>query len=112
MAFDRGDIVLVSLDPTLGLELRGMRPALVLSTKAFNQLGDSLVAPISNGGNFARTKGFTVSLMGCGSETQGVILLNKIRMLDLTARRAKKLETVPEDIMDDCLARLSAILQG
>lgn len=38
--FDRGDIVMASLDPTVGNEQRGYRPALVLSSKAFNKLGD------------------------------------------------------------------------
>jgi mRNA interferase ChpB len=48
--FNRGDIVLVSLDPAIGNEQQGFRPALVLSDHAFNQLGDVLVAPITQGG--------------------------------------------------------------
>jgi mRNA interferase ChpB len=44
--FERGDIVNVPLDPTVGHEQRGTRPALVLTTKEFNKLGDVLVAPI------------------------------------------------------------------
>ena len=39
--FDRGDIVRVGLDPVAGHEMRGAsRPALVLTTKDFNRLGD------------------------------------------------------------------------
>ena len=60
--FDRGDIVLVSLDPSIGNEQQGFRPALVLSDRTFNQLGDVLVAPITQGGNFARFAGFAVTL--------------------------------------------------
>ena len=89
--FDRGDIVSVPLDPVLGREQRGTRPALVLTTKNFNRLGDVLVAPISQGGDHARYAGFAVNLTGSGCKTQGVALVNKIRMLDLTARQAKKL---------------------
>lgn len=47
--FERGDIVSVPLDPVVGHEQRGTRPALVLTTKAFNKLGDVLVAPITQG---------------------------------------------------------------
>ena len=49
--FERGDIVSVPLDPTIGHEQRGTRPALVLTSKEFNKLGDALVAPITQGGD-------------------------------------------------------------
>jgi mRNA-degrading endonuclease toxin of MazEF toxin-antitoxin module len=49
--FDRGDIVRVNLNSTVGREQQGdFRPALVLSPAAFNALGVALVAPITQGG--------------------------------------------------------------
>lgn len=110
--FDRGDIVLVSLDPAIGNEQQGFRPALVLSDRAFNQLGDVLVAPITQGGNFSRFAGFAVTLSGCGCQTQGVVLVNKVRMMDLTARKAKRIETVPDVVLNDVINRLLAIVEG
>lgn len=100
---------MVNLDPTQGHEQKGMRPALVLSTSAFNALGTVLVAPITQGGDFARHAGFAAPLSGSGAKTQGVALVNQIRMLDLQARNAKRVETVPEFVVDDALARLRAI---
>jgi mRNA interferase ChpB len=108
--FDRGDIVSVPLDPAMGHEQRGTRPALVLTTKEFNKLGDVLVAPITQGGDFARYAGFAVTLTGTGCKTQGVALVNKIRMLDLAARKARKVERVPQVVIDDAIARLVALL--
>ena len=108
--FDRGDIVSVPLDPVLGHEQRGTRPALVLTTKNFNRLGDVLVAPISQGGDHARYAGFAVTLTGSGCKTQGVVLVNKIRMLDLAARQAKKIERAPSLVIDDALSRIEATL--
>jgi len=108
--FDRGDIVSVPLDPVLGREQRGTRPALVLTTKNFNRLGDVLVAPISQGGDHARYAGFAVSLTGSGCKTQGVALVNKIRMLDLTARQAKKIDRAPPMVIEDALSRIEAML--
>ena len=108
--FDRGDIVSVPLDPLLGCEQRGTRPALVLTTKNFNRLGDVLVAPISQGGDHARYAGFAVNLTGSGCKTQGVALVNKIRMLDLTARQAKKIERAPPMVIEDALSRIEAML--
>jgi len=108
--FDRGDIVSVPLDPVLGREQRGTRPALVLTTKNFNRLGDVLVAPISQGGDHARYAGFAVNLTGSGCKTQGVALVNKIRMLDLTARQARKIERAPPMVIEDALSRIEAML--
>ena len=110
--FDRGDVVSVPLDPAVGHEQRGTRPALVLTTKDFNKLGDVLIAPITQGGDFSRYAGFAVNLTGAGCKTQGAALINKIRMLDLSARKARKIERVPEAVMDDALGRLTALLDG
>lgn len=108
--FDRGDIVSVPLDPVAGHEQEGTRPALVLTTREFNALGDVLVAPISQGGDYARFAGFAVSLSGAGCRTQGVALVNKIRMLDLGARKARKVEKVPREVVEDAIGRLMALL--
>lgn len=108
--FDRGDVVSVPLDPALGHERRGIRPALVLTTKDFNKLGDVLVAPITQGGDFSRHAGFAVSLMGTGCKTEGVALINKVRMLDLAARKARRIERAPQAVIDEALGRLMALL--
>jgi mRNA interferase ChpB len=108
--FDRGDIVSVPLDPAMGHEQRGTRPALVLTTREFNKLGDVLIAPITQGGDFARYAGFAVTLTGTGCKTQGVALVNKIRMLDLAARKARKVERAPQEVIADAIGRLVALL--
>ena len=108
----RGDIWLVSLDPTAGHEQQGTRPVLIISPAAFNNLtGTPVVLPITTGGSFARRRGFAVSLEGAGTRTNGVIRCDQPRILDLGARNGKRLETVPEHIMADVLARLATILE-
>jgi mRNA interferase ChpB len=110
--FERGDIVVVNLEPVMGREMQGeRRPALVLTTKEFNALGDVLIAPITQGGDHARFAGFAVSLMNTGCKTQGVALVNKCRMMDLGARKAKKIERVPQEVIDDALGRLLALFE-
>jgi mRNA interferase ChpB len=96
----------------MGYEQKGTRPALVLTSKEFNRLGDVLVAPITQGGDFSRYAGFAVNLTGSGCKTQGVALVNKIRMLDLSARKARKIERVPQVVLDDALGRLTALLES
>jgi mRNA-degrading endonuclease toxin of MazEF toxin-antitoxin module len=106
---NRGDIYLVSLDPTAGHEQKGMRPVLVVSPDAFNKLTKApIVVPITSGGNFARLSGFTVDLIG--SKTMGVVRCDQPRVLDLGARKAKKLEHVSTDVMDDVLAKLITLI--
>lgn len=113
LVFERGDIVVVNLEPVVGHEMQGnARPALVLSSKLFNRMGDVLVAPITQGGDFARHAGFAVSLTGTGCKTQGVALINKMRMMDLASRKAKKIERVPSFVMDDAIARLMALFEA
>lgn len=109
-AFERGDIIVVTFDPVSGHEQRGKRPALVLTPKAFNQLGDTLVAPITQGGDFARHAGFAVNLSGSGCKTQGAVLINKMRTMDLSARQAKRIERAPAEVIEEALGRLAGLL--
>ena len=109
---ERGDIYLVSLDPTAGHEQQGRRPVLVISPGKFNRLtGVPVVVPITTGGSFARTAGFAVSLMGAGTNTTGVVRCDQPRSLDLRARSAKKLETVPDHIIDEVLRKVSPLFE-
>ena len=71
---------------------------------------DPVVLPITTGRSFARRRGFAVSLDDAGTRTTGVIRCDQPRVLDLAARKGKRLETVPDQIMDEVLARLAAIL--
>ena len=108
----RGDIYLVSLDPTLGHEQRWTRPVLVVSPDAFNSFTRvPIVVPITSGGAFARSAGFTVSLEETGTRTHGVIRCDQPRPLDLAARKARRLESVPVEIMDDVLARIAPLFE-
>ena len=66
---DRGEIWLVSLDPIAGHEQSGKRPVLIVSKASFNKLTRlPVVVPVTSGGNFARTAGFTVSLERGGDQ--------------------------------------------
>lgn len=89
--FGRGDIVLVNPDPCKGHEQKGTRPVLVLFTSVFNALGVVRAEPIIQGGDLARHAGFATPRCGSGTITQGVALTNQVRMLDLEARRAKRI---------------------
>ena len=107
---ERGDIYLVSLDPTQGHEQRGRRPVLVISPGSFNRLTNvPVVLPITTGGGFARVRGFTVPLVCVGTRTVGVIRCDQPRVFDLGARGGRRLETAPAAVVDEVLARLAPL---
>ena len=106
----RGDIYLVSLDPTAGHEQRGSRPVLVVSPDEFNEVTKlPVILPITTGGDFARRLGFAVPLTG--TKTTGVVRCDQPRVLDLAARNARMVETVPALLMDEVLARVATIFE-
>jgi len=108
----RGEIWLVSLDPTSGHEQKGRRPVLIVSADAFNRVTKvPIVLPITSGGNFARTAGFAVPLTDAGTATTGVVRCDQPRALDLAARHGRKLESIPDAVMDEVLARVSPIFE-
>ncbi len=106
----RGDIYLVSLDPTAGHEQSGSRPVLIVSPDEFNQATKlPVILPITNGGEFARRLGFAVPVTGI--KTTGVIRCDQPRVLDLPARLGRKVDTLPEPIMDEVLARVATLFE-
>jgi mRNA interferase ChpB len=106
----RGDIYMVSLDPASGHERQGWRPVLVVTPAKFNEVtGVPVVLPITSGGRFARSIGFAVPLSG--SKTTGIVRCDQPRALDLRARKAKRVEALPEGVVADVLARLAPLFE-
>jgi mRNA interferase ChpB len=104
----RGDIYLVTLDPTEGREQRGQRPVLIVSPDAFNAATKlPVILPITNGGAFARRIGFAVPISGI--RTTGVVRCDQPRVLDLDARNGRKVDTLPAAILHDVLARVATL---
>ena len=109
---ERGDIIELTLDPTAGREQRGRRRVLVLSPRDFNRVaGVVFIAPITQGGDYARDMGFTVPLSGTGLDSQGVVLCHQTTSKDINAREPRKIERAPDYIVNDVLARVRAVLE-
>ena len=106
----RGDIYFVDLDPVQGREQRGHRPVFIITPEAFNRLSAPLVAPITSGGAFARHRGFAVELSGRALRIQGVVLCNQLRTLDIAARNGRFVESAPNEVVSDVLARIATLI--
>lgn len=108
--FARGEIYMVDLDPTAGSEQSGRRPVLVVSPDNFNNMTNlPVILPITNGGAFAKRIAFAVELTGI--QTTGIVRCDQPRVLDITARKGTYKETLPEDILDDVLARVVTLFE-
>ena|SRR5580692_167864 len=104
----RGDIYMVSLDPTTGHEQRGHRPVVIVSPTSFNVATQlPVILPITSGGAFARRIQFAVPL--AGTKTTGVVRCDQPRVLDIRARNGRRVETLPQEILDDILARTATL---
>ena len=81
---DAGHIVKVDLDPSLGHEQGGWRPALVLSPRSYNgKTGLAVLVPITN-----QVKGYPFEVpLPSRVKTTGVILADAIRNLDWRTRK-------------------------
>ncbi len=109
---ERGDVWFVNLDPTLGKEQQGLRPVMVVSEQAFNRIGLSVVCPITQGGQTSRFAGFAVTLMGSGSETQGLVMCNQPRTIDLMARNGRFVEKVDKLVLNEVMAKLHTLFEN
>lgn len=100
---ERGDVVWLQS----GHEQAGHRPVVVVSPKAYNgRVRLALFCPIST-----NVKGypFEVRLPEYG-KTVGAILSDQIRSLDWRARRVRKFDQVPIEVMDAILMKIGALV--
>jgi len=101
---------MVSLDPTAGHEQSGNRPVLIVSPVEFNKAtGLPVVLPITNGSEFARRLGFAVPVTGI--TITGVVRCDQPRVIDMSARHARKVDTLPAPIMEEVLAKVITLFE-
>lgn len=103
---DRNDIVLIDFEPTKGREIGKYRPALVLSSKAYNQKTGLLICcPISTSIRSAATE------VGIDNLDQpSVVASNLIHTLDWRSRKVKKIAEGGAGVMDEIILRLIPLI--
>lgn len=88
----RGDVYIVSLEPTRGQEIRKTRPCVIVSPDELNaRLGTFLIAPMTTGGH---AYPFRIPCQFQGR--RGYVVLDQIRAVDgrRLVRRLGRLEAV------------------
>ncbi len=98
--FKLGDIVYLNFSPQSGHEQSGRRPALVVSNNLYNRVSSLvMVCPITH---TDRGHPFHVPLDG-RTKTDGVIMCDQARMLDIRSRNASFEEKAPDDIVAEAV---------
>lgn len=94
----QGDIIWLNFDPQAGYEQKGRRPALVVSNNVFNRFCKmAMVCPITQ---TDKEHPFHIKLDN-RTKTSGVVLCDQIRTLDIIARKAEYIETLPVELLEE-----------
>jgi mRNA interferase MazF len=104
---NRGDIVWITMNPTVGHEQSGRRPALVLSPGAYNgKVGLAILCPITS-----QAKGYPFEVpIPEGLAVAGVVLSDQAKSLDWRSRGAEFACTMPEEGTTAVLQRLGRLV--
>ncbi len=103
---ERNDIVFLDFAPTKGKEIGKYRPALVLSSREYNQKSGLLICcPISTSIRGAATE-VTINNL----DSPSVVASNLINTLDWRVRKVKKVAEGKKGIMDEVILRLIPLI--
>jgi mRNA interferase MazF len=105
-----GDIIKISFSPSVGHEQKGYRPGVVISDPATQKElnGIVTVVPITN---TIRTFFTRVNIDEYKIKTKGDILMDQVKVLDLSEREYEFIEKAPKEILNKCNIIFNAIYE-
>lgn len=105
-----GDIIKINFSPSRGHEQKGYRPGVVISDpitqKELN--GIVTVVPITN---LTSTFFTRVNLDKYNTQTKGDILMDQVKVLDLSERQYEFIEKAPKEVLNKCNIIFNAIYE-
>lgn len=113
---DRGDFVHLNFSPSAQHEIADRHYALVLSTSSFSKLtGFALVCPITSN---MKPWPFDVRIPAgilppkAGRNVESALVTDQVKSVDFRDRGCAYVGKAPEEILDDALAKVRAILDS
>ena len=106
MVVNRFDVLLVTLDPTRGMEIQKTRPCIVISPDEMNRhIGTVLIAPMTK-----RTRNYPSRVPCVFQSKSGQIVLDQIRAVDKArlVRRLGRIDEATQTQVLDVLGRMFA----
>ena len=103
----RRDLVWLQFNPQAGHEQAGHRPAVVISPSSYNRrVGLAVCCPVTS-----QVKGYPFEMLlpqGLGAE--GAILSDQIKSLDWRVRKARRIGSVPVDVLQETVGKILALV--
>lgn len=104
---NRGDLVWIDFNPQKGHEQKGLRPAIVISHKKYNEkTGLAVFCPITS-----KEKGYPFETKIKGKKITGVVLSDQIKSLDWKIRKAEFIEKTTEPIINEIIDKIKVIIE-
>ena len=103
----RGDLIWLRFNPQAGHERAGHRSAVVISPSLYNRrVGLALCCPVTS-----RVKGYPFEVaLPEGLGVEGVILSDQLRSLDWRVRKARRIGTLPADVLQETVGKILALV--
>jgi mRNA interferase MazF len=103
---ERGDIIKLQLNPQVGSEQAGFRPAIVISPKPYNRISNLIL--ICSITTKKKGWGFEVVLPS-DMKTFGIVLADQLRIVDCNKSAAIFVEPSPTQLIDEVLAKIKTL---
>jgi len=105
----QGDIIWLNLEPQAGHEQKGRRPAVVVSNNTFNEFTKSgaMICPITSTDREIPIQ----PKLDDRTKTNGVIMCDQAKVLDLQVRNAEFIEKIPRNILHEIVNIIGEILE-
>jgi mRNA interferase MazF len=104
---DRGDIIWIQLDPRVGHEQSGNRPALVLSDQLLAaRTGLIVMCPITS-----KPKGKPYEVQIESGKIKGAVLTIHVRSVDYAARQTSFINKAPGSVLDEAVEKTSLLIK-
>lgn len=104
---EAGDFIWIDLDPTVGHEQSGRRPAIVVSPHSYNSVaGLCVICPITN-----RVRGYPFeAVLSDNSSLRGAVLADQPRSISWEKRPIAHAGRAPDILLSEVRERLAALL--
>jgi len=102
----KGDLVILTFDPSAGHEQQGRRPALIISNETFNKhVGFAMACPITN-----TDRNFPFHVDVNSNQLTGFIMTEQLKSIDYKVRKVKFVEKVNDEVLDKVLGILESVI--
>lgn len=104
---EAGDVIWIDLDPTVGHEQSGRRPAIVVSPRNYNAVaGLCVICPITS-----RVRGYPFeAVLPEGAIVRGVVLADQPRSISWEKRPVMLAGRAPDGLLTEVRERIAALL--